>query len=304
MNKGPRIHNKLREKLKENLGVNLPELKDGLQQSSIDRFFWSKGGRFIGNPGGSWQLALAIIGGSQLLATLVFLILAVLIPGFPKVLPIIFGSVGIVTFGLTYLIGKRTKKIVQPEVRISGSGRKLLYKIGQHIGWHDQNAWQAQNANPWGTWWQSIVGIKTASNVLTPKSAELLEEGCSEYNKIAGLLKLSKDSKGRSANLAPQIQAASDEAMISLINQVALLEETPESQTAIISQCRSHVSKLEELAERFEEILSGPVTLADRLSSTTVMDNVLDQMRLEAQAHEELRMDNFESQIRGQRNEN
>ena len=80
--------------------------------------------------------------------------------------------------------------------------------------------------------------------------------------------------------------------MISLINQVAMLEETPETQTAIIAQCRSHVSKLEELAERFEEILSGPVTLADRLSSTTVMDNVLDQMRLEAQAHEELRMDN------------
>ncbi len=299
-----RISDRVRETIKANLGVNLPDLPGDPKQSSIDRFFWSKGAWFIGNPGGSWKLALAIVGGSQLLATLVFLILAVTVPGFPKVLPIIFGSVGVTSIGLIYLIGKRNKQIVRPEVRISGSGRKLLYKIGQHIGWNDQSALQAHNSNPWGSWWQSIVGIKTARNVLNPNSAKLLEEGCAEYNRITGLLKLSKDSKGRSATLAPQIQAASDEAMISLINQVALLEETPESQTAIISQCRSHVSKLEELAERFEEILSGPITLADRLSSTTVMDNVLDQMRLEAQAHEELRMEDFESENREQRNEN
>lgn len=117
-----------------------------------------------------------------------------------------------------------------------------------------------------------------------------MEEGCNEYNRIAGLLKLAKDSKGRSTNMAPQIQAASDEAMVSLINQVALLEENPETQNAILSQCQSQNQKLKELANRYEEILSGPITLEDRLSSTTVMDSVLDQMRLEAQAHEELRI--------------
>ncbi len=290
MNRGSRIHDRVRESLKANLGVNLPEMKDNLGHSSIDRFFWSKGAWLIGNPGGNWKLALAIIGGSQLLATLVFLILAVTVPGFPKVLPIIFGTVGIASFGLTYIFGKRSKQIVRPEVRISRSGRKLLYKIGQHIGWHDQSAWQTQNANPWGVWWQSVVGIKTASNVLNANSAELLEEGCADYNRIAGLLKLSKDSKGRSTNLAPQIQAAADEAMISLINQVALLEENPETQNAIFSQCQSQNQKLKELADRYEEMLSGPITLEDRLSSTTVMDSVLDQMRMEAQAHEELRI--------------
>ena len=290
MRKESKIHERVRETLKANLGVNLPELKDNVGHSSIDRFFWSKGTWFIGNPGGSWKLALAIIGGSQLLATLVFLILLATVPGFPKILPIIFGSVGIASFAMIYFIGKRSKQIVRPEVRISGSGRKLLYKIGQHIGWHDQSAWQTQNANPWGNWWQSIVGIKTASNILNAKSAELLEEGCAEYNRITGLLKLSKDSKPRSSTLAPQIQAASDEAMISLINQIALLEENPETHNAILTQCISQNQKLKELADRYEEMLNGPITLEDRLSSTTVMDSVLDQMRMEAQAHEELRI--------------
>lgn len=275
-----------------NIFVNGPgngEAAKSQAPSSIDRFFWSKGSRFIGYSGG-WPLALAIIGGSQALATLVFLILAMAIPGFPKILPIIFGTVAVVTFGATYWVAKRNKKLLQPEVRISGSARKLLYKIGQHIGWHDQDAYRVNSYNAWTAWWQTIVGVKTASNVLTPKSAELLEAGCSEYNRITGLLKLAKDSKGRSSNLSPQIQAASDEAMISLINQVALLEETPETAAAIISQCQSQIAKLGELSARFEEILSGPTTIADRLSSSTVMDNVLDQLRLEAQAHEELRV--------------
>ncbi len=103
MNRGSRIHDRVRESLKANLGVNLPEMQDNLGHSSIDRFFWSKGAWLIGNPGGNWKLALAIIGGSQLLATLVFLILAVTVPGFPKVLPIIFGTVGIASFGLTFI---------------------------------------------------------------------------------------------------------------------------------------------------------------------------------------------------------
>ena len=60
-------------------------------------------------------------------------------------------------------------------------------------------------------------------------------------------------------------------------------------ENVIVSQCSGQIEKLKELADRYEEIVSGPTTLADRLSSTTVMDSVLDQLRMEAQAHEELR---------------
>ena len=258
--------------------------------SSIDRFFWSKGVRIFGYSTHQWQLAGTIVSVSHSIAAGVFIILSLTIKGFPNVLPLIFGIAAIASLGGTFWNYRRIKRNTPSEIRISSSGRKLLYKIGQHIGWHDHDSPHNARGNPWATWWQHLVGVKTAADILTPKGAELLEAGCTAYNRLTGLLKLAKDSKGRSSTLTPQIQAASDEAMVSLVNQIALMEETPESQTAVVSQCQLQIDKLHELGERFEEILSGPITLVDRLSSTTVMDNVLDQLRMEAQAHEELRI--------------
>jgi hypothetical protein len=289
---GPKIHDRVREKLKAGLGVDLPSMDTELKQSSIDRFFWAKGVKMVGYSGPSMFTAGGILSISQTLAAAVFIILKFAISGFPLVLPLLFSGFALASIAFTAIAYVRNRKSNSSEIRISSSGRKLLLKIGQHIGWYDHDSIQHQRGNPWGTWWQQIVGIKTASNVLTPVAADLLEQGCCEYNRIFGLLKLAKESSGRTTTLTPQIQAASDEAMISLINQVALLEQTPETQAAVVGQCQCQIDNLHELANRFEEMLSGPVTLADRLSSTTVMDSVLDQMRMEAQAHEELRLDN------------
>jgi phosphate/sulfate permease len=274
------------------LNLNLNGNEEPKKASSIDRFFWTKGSKFYGYSGNPWQLTGGILGSTYAVVAVVFLILFNKVANFPVILPIIFGVLAAISLLMMRFFAKRSKKDIQPEVRISSNAKKLLYKIGHHIGWYDPDAWHGQyQANgAWNSWWKSVFGVKTASNVLNPQSAELLETGCSEYNRITGLLKLAKDSKGRPSNLVPQIQAASDEAMISLLNQVALLEDNPETHSAILSHCNSQIAKLKELAERYEEMLSGPMTIADRLSSTTVMDNVLDQLRLEAQAHEELRI--------------
>lgn len=271
---------------------NLPDGEASNKPSSIDRFFWSKGSRFIGYSGNPWQLVGGILGGSYGLVAIIFIIVAKSTKGFPAALPIIFGILAVGTLIATLYGARRSKKSIQIEVKLSSSGRKLLYRIGQHIGWRDLEMTHGFGYSyaPRASIWRNIFGVKTAADILTPQGASVMEEGCNEYNRIAGLLKLAKDSKGRSTNMAPQIQAASDEAMVSLINQVALLEENPETQNAILSQCQSQNQKLKELANRYEEMLSGPITLEDRLSSTTVMDNVLDQMRMEAQAHEELRI--------------
>ena len=246
--------------------------------------------KLVGYAGPSMLTAGSILSISQSLAAITFIILKVLIHGFPLALPVIFSGVAVGCVTTTAIGYLRNRKSNTSEVRISAGGRKLLMKIGQHIGWYDHDATYHNRGNQWATWWQQVVGIKTASNVMTLAGAHIMEAGCVEYNRVFGLLKLAKESKGRSSTLTPQIQAASDEVMITLINQVALLEQTPETQAAIVSQCQSQIDKLHELADRFEEILSGPVTLVDRLSSTTVMDNVLDQLRMEAQAHEELRI--------------
>lgn len=272
------------------LNINLPGEVEPQEPSSIDRFFWSKGTKMMGYVGSDWRLALLIISTSLSITALVFGILSLTVHTFPHVLTLIFGSLAggsLLTTAIAYLRNKRVNPI---EVRMSPSGRRLLIRIGQHIGWYDHDAVHNNRGNQWHNWWQSVIGYKTASNVLTKPSAEVLESGCSSYNRIQGLLRLAKESKGRGSAMIPQIQAAGDEAMISLINQVALLEETPETQAAIYSQCQIQTEKLKELADRFEEVTTGPVTLTDQLASSTVMDNVLDQLRLEAQAHEELRI--------------
>jgi hypothetical protein len=278
MPRGPRIS--------FNLGLD----QNIKKPSAIDRFCWSKSGKLYGYASNSWMIGGFILGIVHSIAAIVFLILSATVRGFPNVLTLIFSIAAVLSVSGTLFAYRRSRKTGQSEIRISAGGRKLLYKIGQHIGWRDNDAFYYNRGNQWATWWMQLVGQKTASNVMTLRGAEILEEGCSEYNRISGLLKLAMDSKGRSSTISPQIQVASDEAIISLINQVALLEDTPETATAIISQCHMQIDKLSELGDRFEEMLTGPVTLADRLSSTTVMDSVLDQLRMEAQAHEELRI--------------
>ncbi len=278
-----------------NLNINLGPEKTPKEPSSIDRFFWAKSTKLFSGSFNNFGLGAWILSGALSIATVLFLILAIAAKGFPLLFPILFGSLSVIAIALAVGFEVRSRRNpLQVEVKVSSSGRKLLQRIGGHIGWYDPNGAGGNNQG-WNNWWQSVFGTKTASDILRKESGPLLEAGCSQYNRLAGLLKLAKDSQGRSSNMAPQIQAAADEAMISLINQVGLLEDNPESKNAIVSQCSGQITKLKELADRFEELLSGPTTLADRLASTTVMDNVLDQLRMEAQAHEELRFLDQES---------
>ena len=271
------------------MNIQLPGEVELKPPSSIDRFFWSKGVSMLGYRGNQW-LALAIVGGSTGIATIVMTILKLCIAGFPVALPFVFGGATLMTLIFATLMYLGRRNAPQSEVKISAAGRQLLFRIGQHIGWHDQDAYQPRPNRGWGAWWQSIVGVHTASDVMKPLSADLMEQGSAQYNRLAGLIKLGKTSKVGINTWLPQVQAAGDEAMISLINQVALLEANPETASAVEPQGRNQVANLKELADRFEEKISSPATIADRLSSTTVMDNVLDQLRLDAQAHEELRV--------------
>jgi hypothetical protein len=170
-----------------NLNINLGGNEDIPQPSSIDRFFWAKGVRLFGYSNHQWHLAGIINSVAHSIAAVIFIALTLFSKGFPVVLPIIFSTAAVVSLVGTFWNYRRMKKGVQSEVRLSGSGRKLLLKIGQHIGWHDHDSINNMRGNQWGMWWSRLMGVKTASQVLTPVSAQLLEAGCAEYNRISGL---------------------------------------------------------------------------------------------------------------------
>jgi hypothetical protein len=77
--------------------------------------------------------------------------------------------------------------------------------------------------------------------------------------------------------------------MISILNQVSLLDKSPETHGTISAQVGQQSGKLKELADHLEGLLSEPASVADRLVSSNVMDGVLDNLRMERIANEELR---------------
>lgn len=255
------------------------------EPSSIDRFVWAHYNKFIGYAGSPVVLAGGITTGILAVQTLIFSLIATF-GRMPAVVPVILAAVTAAVAGATFTKRASMKDTISPEVRMSPAGKKLIYRIANHIGWHSPEAY---GSSPYRNfWWQSLFGRKTARNLLSTTSADLFERAAYDYNRIAGMLKLTKEAGGKANHLAPQIQAASNEAMISLINQIALLESNPETKGPIEVQCREQIRKLNELAALFESRLEEPTSIMDRLSSTNLMDNVLDQLRYEKEAQQEL----------------
>ncbi|HLO98122.1 MAG TPA: hypothetical protein VK171_05980 [Fimbriimonas sp.] len=264
--------------------LDIPPQSDR-EPSCIDRFVWAHYNKFVGYTGSPMVLAGGIITGVLGLQTVIFSILAATSNASP-IVPVVLASIAAAAGGATLAKRSSMKDTISPEVRMSTAGKKLIYRIANHIGWHSPEAY---GSSPYRNfWWQSLFGRKTARNLLSTTSADLFERAAYDYNRIAGMLKLTKESGGKANHLAPQIQAASNEAMISLINQIALLESNPETKGPIEVQCREQIRKLTELAALFESRLEEPTSIMDRLSSTNLMDNVLDQLRYEKEAQQEL----------------
>jgi hypothetical protein len=256
------------------------------EPSSIDRFFWSKGSKMLGFGGMGLATGMLIAGSVQVALVIAFGITKYFVPGFPPIYPL-FALMAVVFLGIAFTSHKKGKEATKTDVKLSSEARKMLYKIGQHIGWYDP-AVNYGSASYRTSWWIQIFGMKTAAGVLENSAGIIMEEGCFVYNRLEGLLKLDVESGEKARTIAPQIRAAADESMVNLLNQVALLDRNPESQSLIESRAIDQIRKMTELANRFEELLRKPETLTDRLNNTTVMDNVLDQLRGESQAWREL----------------
>lgn len=260
------------------------------QPSSIDRFFWTRGVGLFGYVRNPMALGFMIASISTLGLGVTMTAISYASSGkMPFIVGLANIFVALVFGGISFWAGRRAKNIPTTEVRLSSQARGLLTRIGQHIGWHDTSHDYDWATGPLGNFLSGLCGHKTASNVIAAPAAALLETACSEYNRAWGLLKIADGSTGRAKQLVPQMRVATDEAMISILNQVSLLDKAPETQGTISAQVGQQSGKLKELADHLEGMLSEPATLADRLVSSNVMDGVLDNLRMERMAHEELK---------------
>ncbi len=260
---------------------------NSFDHSSIDRFFWSKGARFVGGFGGNGLAIGMLIGsGVQFLLALIFALVYYSSAKLPPIYPLFLITTAI--FGtVSYWANKKRGQLIKTEVKLSSEGKKMLSKVGQHIGWYSPEQVYG-TSNYKANWWYIAFGRKTAATVLSTEASLLLEQGCKDYNRIMGMLNLEKEAGVHQRAIAPKIEAASDEAVISLINQVALLDKNPESKSAIEGSALQQISNLAELADRYEQLIYEPKTVVSRFQSSTMMENVLSELRSESRAWNEL----------------
>jgi len=292
----PRQPRRLRTSLDIAMNINFSPLLSGskpdpAQPSSLDRFVWEKGVKLVSfGPKGAllgFSIAAAING----TLGIIFTTLGATIRGMPEMF-----VAGGITLTVATIMGSvahwqyRTQKHSQSEINLNPQAVKMLSHLATHIGWFNpdvlQTRTQRYQSAMWGQLWG---GVRTSAQILDREVFEMLDKAAFQYNRLSGLLQLAKDSTGRPSKLEPNIRNAADEAMLGILNQVALVDRRPESASAVQKQVDHQVDQLAELGNRLEAMISDRATAFDRMGSTTALDTVLEDLRLEQSAMDEIR---------------
>ncbi|MBX3118324.1 MAG: hypothetical protein KF784_04605 [Fimbriimonadaceae bacterium] len=261
------------------------------EPSSLDRFIWSKATAFWGYSGvnGTFLgflipgVIVSLIGLGLTLGGMLSTVKALMIPGLIQL------TVGSVFLGISQMIRRRHRNVPQPEVSLTSDARALIQRLATHIGWNEWNSQQRNNSFRIDIFGMSFGGPRTSSDKLKPFTYGLLERSAAYYNRIQGMLK-TKDS--RSATLLqkhePAVKAAADEAMIVSLNQAALMEKFPENSENCRKVIEARIRDLEELSKRLSNLVHSQMTVTEALASGSVMGSVLEQLRLDEAARQEL----------------
>lgn len=268
--------------------------------SSLDRFIrersvqlfglnWSSRGAFI-------ALAINAVAHSTVGGVLTAIALENPARGLSLVGSILL-SVGVACAIGSWFAWRKVKASVRSESRLTAEGQRLVMKLANHVGWSSWSQTGSWSSSPGGNW---TMGKRTCSQVMTDSGFELLDAAAAQYNRVSGLLQIQGAIHSPSIEkMRPAIRAAMDDTMIGVINQVALLDVSPETAAAIHHQVIHDVGVMKELGDRIEAIRAQTPTLTERLSSSSPILDVIEQLKLDEAARSELHGDDSELRNRG-----
>lgn len=271
-------------------------------QTSLDRYLLNNGFRLLGvrmGPRGArFQVVfgavltvLSLVGG--LLGFLYGLKVAIAMSG-----PFIAGFVNLLV-GLSVLKSLGGSPI-PADVKLSPEAKSLLHSTLNKMGkglLASQERYQQYQSRPGMVMVVGVAGFspptfRSSKEVLTPRAFALLEEASRECNRIQACI--SGSTHASISRRAPQIATAADEGMAYVLQQAALLDKFPESGTAVETSARQQIVALREIADRLEELHTREPLLTERMESTSTVDRVLDDLRLESLARTELSSERVE----------
>jgi hypothetical protein len=208
---------------------------------------------------------------------------------------------GGVLFTMSQVMRRRFQPLTSaPEWKLTPEAKGLLLKlVQQRLGWHGfgspihgkrgrivmrRVAWQS--GDPSFGWF----GRSNAS--VAPEVMRLLEVAATAYNRIQGTLQ--SPSGSSLTKIAPSAAKAADEAMATIFDNSATMDRYPESVAATQVQITKEIAALTELGDRLEQLVTRQETITDKMASATTMDAVLDDLRLEQLARNELQVSSEE----------
>jgi hypothetical protein len=240
-----------------------------------------------------------------------------IIGAFTGIAGLLFGGLGPIGGGVVNLVlGINLKRRFQQspnEPRISPEAKSFLQELMRqtHTGWNSghgytanrsaQAAHQAHSPLSQGnTVWHQLgkhwgVIPKTPADVLPRALHDLLDTACFHYNRVLGTIEGARNEPSL-AKISQAAKNGADEAIFAVLHQSAMMHRYPETITTASRDCEEKIRALKELADGLEKMLTQPVSISDRLGYTSAMDSVLEDVRLESRAREELRKHSDEEQ--------
>ncbi len=184
------------------------------------------------------------------------------------------------------------RAILSPEARLL-LATTLKQMGGWRMAWSQQSVgWQQFGQTPdystlpssWGSSAQPT--FRSCKEILNERAFCLLDEAARECNRIQACVTGTKNQavQKRTVDLA----GAADEGMAQVLQQASLLDRFPESGSAVEASARQQIESLREIAERLEALHVREPLLTERMGSSSAVDRVLDDLRLESLARQEL----------------
>ncbi len=290
------------------------------QQSSVHRFLQNRAGQFVvGSYGRSAYIAhswaavgLIAVGGIMLGLGANFGITGL---QYGALGPLI---AGLVNAGFGVFLRRKVQELPQQPLLTPEAKELLIDMLKQtRTGWTSGQSYSAlfsrtpapapQPVNPLftgetvahqlGKHWGIIP--KTAKDILGQELFDVVEAACQQYNRIDGILETSRGDTNF-ARVAQNSRTGADEAIFAIFHRVAMIQRYPETMQSSILDCRDKTRALRELADGLESLRSRPISIADRLGYASTLDSVLEDVRLERMAHEELSGTQDSAQVRDQ----
>jgi hypothetical protein len=271
-------------------------------ESSLDRFLRTRGGVFAGVYGNLVANRIQLAVGAALSA-IGFSMLAV---GFavPALHGLFFGAIGplgagVINVVVSLTVRRRLDRTPLPKAELSPEARTLLtsllksFTVRQYSG-----AWMMGGMSGMGTMgsWngrhQGMMGLDPwtghATKPLPERAMNQLESAAAAYNRISALAEVGGSGNTSLSKMVPRIVQAADDAMAEVLHFVAVSAKYPEAEGPTQQRINLVIARMEELASRSDTVFGQEPTVVSHRPATSSMDEVLEELRFEGLARQEL----------------